>query len=367
MGALVTPDDNETAVQAIIDDTTELVTDRFGQAMDYADGIMNIAQGFLSALQSNIGGFYPNYNNLSKSFPWPISPSFNPVDPPTAPEVELYLPELPIYPVLQAISLITGIRERLESDLANGVTGLNAGVENDIWRRQEERDRIALDDAKEKAAAEWSKRGFALPDGVLAANLQQIETEYMNKRTDVSRDIAIKQAELAFQNGQFVIQQIMAMETILINGLSKGNEISIEGYKADIEGYRARVQGAIEKVSARIKKYEAGATVYRAKAESQAAIAQVDVKAAEAEMNMTIAQMQLFLKQVELSMRNSEVMTQLRVSAAEAGGRIAAALASGIFSGVSVQANISGSGSATKGYSGSELLSESHPHKEHDP
>jgi hypothetical protein len=90
----------------------------------------------------------------------------------------------------------------------------------------------------------------------------------------------------------------------------------------------------------------------------------VDVKALESEINMVVAQSQLFLKQVELAMKNYEVSGHLKVAAAEAGGRISAALASGIFAGVSVQAHISGTGTATKSYIGSETESESHPHTE---
>lgn len=364
MGTFVHPSNTSTEVQNLIDDSTELVTSRFSQAMESAEGILATAMSFLNSLESAASGFSPTISSITRQFPAPISLSFNPGDPPTAPVVELYLPDLPAYPVLQAITLLTGIRARLESDLANGVTGLAAGIENDIWRRQEERDRIALNELKEKLATEWSKRGFPLPDGVLAAQLTQAEIEYANKRMDVSRDIAIKQAEMAFQNGQFIIQQIMAMETLLVNALSEGNKVSIEGYKADLEGYRSRVQGAVEKLSAQIKVYEAGATVYRAKADAQASIAMVDVKAAEADINMAIAQMQMFLKQAELNMKDKEVMAQLRVAAADAGGKVAAALASGIFSGVSVQAHISGAASASKTYSGSEMESESHPHRE---
>jgi len=63
-------------------------------------------------------------------------------------------------------------------------------------------------------------------------------------------------------------------------------------------------------------------SVYRAKADAQASIAAVDVKAAEATISTAIAQMQLFLKQAELNIKNQEVMAQLRVAAADAGGKL---------------------------------------------
>jgi len=332
--------------------------------MQYADGVYHDTQTFLNELKNASDSFDPTAANLGMFFPAPISPYFNPGDAPVKPQVEIYLPEFPVYPVLQSIALLTSIQTTLQSDLSNGDTGINADVESEIWAREEERSRIALAEAKEKIAAEWGQRGFSLPDGVLVNNLAQVEIEYNNKRLDLSRDIAIKQYELAFQHTQFIIQQILAMEAMVLDAVNKSNTISIQGYAAEIEGYKTKVQAAIGKLDAQIKAYEGEASVYRSKADAQAAIASVDVKAAEAEINTAIAQMQLFLKQAELNMKDKEVMAQLRIAAAEAGGKIAAALSSGIFSGVSVQAHIGGTGQVSKSYSGQEQLSESHSYKE---
>lgn len=363
-GQFVNPSSSLPEVQSIISDATQIVTDRFAEAMSYADGAYNDVASFLNALQSAADSYGGSMVFLNPIFPDPVSPFFNLGDAPVKPEVEIYLPEFPVYPVLRSLSLLTGIQTDLESRRAIGGTGLNPAVENEIWWREEERSRIALAEAKEKIVAEWSQRGFAVPDGVIVSQLTQMDVEYANKRTDLSRDIAIKQYELAFQNTQFIIQQVLAMETLVLNATSQANEVSIRGYMAEIDGYKSKIQAAIGRLEAQIKAYEGEGNVYRARADAQAAIAGVDIKAAEAEINMAIAQMQLFLKQTELNMKNSEVRAQLRVAAADAGGKIAAALASGIFSGVSVQAQISGSGSAQKQYSGQESLSESYPHKE---
>ena len=363
-GSIVNPQNTTEDIAGIVSTATDTVVERFSQAAELADDSMKTALQFLNDLKNaadSAGFFIPDIEPL---FPAPISPYFNPGDPPVEPLVELFLPEFPIMPILQTISLVTGIQARLESDLASGGTGLNPAVEMEIWRREEERSRIALDDAKEKVAAEWSKRGFALPDGVLAANLQQVETEYMNKRVDLSRTIAIKQYEAAFENTKFIIQQVLAMEQVLIGAISEGNKSLIEGYKADMEGYRSKVQAAVERMGAYIKKYEAGGSVYRAKAEAQSSIAMVDVKAFEASINSAIAQMNLYLKQAELQMGSIDAMARIRVAAADAGGRIAAQLAAGAMSGVYVQAHISAGASATKTYSGQEQLSESYPHTE---
>jgi hypothetical protein len=351
-------------IDYIIDAANDKVEQRFEQAIEDGRDLLQSTMEIIGALGDSIGEASIVVADLGSQFPDPISIYFNPGDPPTAPEVELYMPEFPTAPILSVIEFLTGIQTKLEYDLAHGGTGLNPDVELEIWRRGEERDRIVLDNAKEKIAAETSKRGFALPDGSLAAQLTQAETEYMNKRVDVSRDIAIKQAELSYQYSIAIIQQILAMEKILIDATAEGNKSLIEEYKADMDGYKAKVQGAVEKLGALLKAYEVGGNVYRAKADAQAAIAGVDVKVAEANINTAVSKMQLFLKQAEVNMRDREVFASLHLEAQKAAGQIAAQLSAGIFAGVSVQAHISAGATASKSYSGQEQSTESHPHQE---
>ena len=361
---IITPSDTIEAIDGMTSVAQDKVEQRFDQAIEDGQALLQATQEIVNSLGDSIGNESIVVADLGTQFPDPMSIYFNPGDPPTAPEVELYMPEFPTAPILSVIELLTGIQAKLEYDLAHGGTGLNPDVELEIWKRGEERDRIALDAAKEKVAAEWSKRGFILPDGSLAAQLTQVETEYMNKRVDVSRDIAIKQAELSFQYGQFIIQQILAMEQLCINATAEGNKSLIEEYKADMDGYRSKVQGATEKLGALLKAYEVGGNVYRAKAEAQAAIAGVDVRVAEAKINVAMNQMQLFLKQAEINMRDKEVMAGLRLEAQKAAGQISAQLAAGMFAGVSVQAHISAGATASKAYTGSEQSQETHPHQE---
>lgn len=364
---VIQPSDTGEEVEAIVESAQDIIEQRFEQSVEDGRDLLQSVMEIINALSDAVGNESIIVADLGSQFPDPMSIYFNPGDPPTAPEVELYMPEFPTAPILSVIELLTGIQAKLEYDLAHGGTGLNPDVENEIWRREEERARIALDDTKERAAAEWSKRGFALPDGALAAQITQIETEYMNKRLDRSRDIAIKQAELSYQYSTFIIQQILAMEQIIINATAEGNKSLIEEYKADMDGYKSRVHGAVEKLNALLNAYKVGGEVFKAKAEAQAAIANVDVRVVEAKINTIISQMNLFLKQAEINMRDREVIAGLRVEAQKAAGQIAAQLAAGMFAGVSVQAHISAGASTSKSYSGSEQSSESHPHKELDP
>ena len=157
-------------------------------------------------------------------------------------------------------------------------------------------------------------------------------------------DAFSKRVEAAKTEGSIKIEEARAKV--------ENNRNLVARYSADIDGYKANLQGLVEKMNAALKVYEASGVVFRAKADSQAAIANVDVKAREAAIQALIAQMNLSLREAEVNIRAHHDAAQLKVAAAEGGARVAAQLAAGIFSGVSVQAHINASAGASKSYSG---------------
>ena len=358
----VNPQDSAAQVDRVVTDAESSFVEKFNQTQQMASGFTDTAEGFLDSLINAADQASFPMPILKNQELKPISYEFNPGDPPVEPSTEIYLPVFPVDPVLQTIALITDIQTKLQYDLTNGVTGIDPAKESDIWYRDQERETLMLNETKEKISAEWSKRCFDLPDGVLVAQLTQAEIDYRNKYLDRSREIAVKQAELAFQNTQFVKKTILDMNQLLITAVIEGNRTTISKYGADLEAYKTQVQAAISKVDEAIKAYEAAGSVFRAKAEAQASIAGVDIKAAEVNINATISQMQLFLKQAEIYIERSKAMSQIRVTAAEAGGRIAAQLAAGAMAGVSVQAHISAQTGVNKSYQGQESTQETWTH-----
>ena len=272
MGAFVQPQNNTNEIATIVDQSKQLVQEKFTQAMAYGDGLNAVCQGFLATLAQagNEAGYTPVHAPILTINP--IAYQFNPGEAPVAPVVDLgdsdrclpsapsfeditidpqvvptfeilapevnlpdapsldlpsapsdipemtpiefpekpvvTLPDLPTFlpvtvpevptanfPTFEASapveSLIvpnnimgivhdtyesaikTALQNKILNDILNGGTGLNPSIENEIWRREEERARLALEEAKEKIAAEWSKRGFSLPDGVLSAQLAE--------------------------------------------------------------------------------------------------------------------------------------------------------------------------------------------------
>jgi hypothetical protein len=96
--------------------------------------------------------------------------------------------------------MVVACKDRLRNNIIYGGTGLSADIEADIWAREKERSELQLQDSTDKIIVMWAKKGFTLPDGLLAHSLSEVQKEYMNRLIDRSREIAIKQAELEQAN-----------------------------------------------------------------------------------------------------------------------------------------------------------------------
>ena len=355
MGEFANPQSSGTEVAAIFQSSQQVVEDRLKAAIDYADGTMNTAEAFLDSLQSAAGSFGFSITRLNSLAISPISYNFNPGDLPEAPDTGLIIPPVPTATVDD--DLLTPLKSKILAKIAAGGTGLDPAVEADIFNCEYERGLLALQESNERIADDWAKRGLPLPDGVLVQALTNAEIDFRNKRLDTSRDIAVKQAELAWQQTQEIIRQATGLHLSI-------NQTLVARFQAHLEGFKTNLSALIERVKISLQAYQTQVEGYKAKAEAQAAIANVDVRAQEASINVAVQQAQLFLKQAEINIQSFAESAKLRVAAAEGGARVAAQITAGVFSGISVQAHLGAQGSAGKTYSGQEQLSESHQYTE---
>jgi hypothetical protein len=153
------------------------------------------------------------------------------------PSFDLILPDLefsyvePIY----SSALKDALTAKLLSDVENGGTGLSEAVEDAIWERTRERDDKDYVEAATKLDSRWSGKGFSLPDGVLTELHQSLIEDDRNQRTERSRDILIKQGELAQVNTHFAITSSLALEQLELNHANEVNNRALESAKAAIE------------------------------------------------------------------------------------------------------------------------------------
>jgi hypothetical protein len=132
-------------------------------------------------------------------------------------------------------SLKDALTAKLLDDVQNGGSGLAADIEEAIWERTRERDNRDYEDAATKLDSRWAGKGFSLPEGVLAELQQDLIVDDRNQRIERSRDILIKQAELAQVNTHFALTSSMNLEQLELNHANEIYNRALESAKSTME------------------------------------------------------------------------------------------------------------------------------------
>jgi hypothetical protein len=173
-----------------------------------------------------------------------------------------------------------------------GGTGLTATVENAIWERERAREEVTTARAINEMVETWSARNFSLPQGPLeGARLALIDDRDL-KVNGVSRDIAVKQADLEQKNREFAVEKGIAYEqlftTLYMSIVDRNFQIAKFGVETAIQIYNAQVTAfgveqaiftqkialytaQLQGVFAYLKAFEALVSVEKAKADMNVA------------------------------------------------------------------------------------------------
>lgn len=153
-----------------------------------------------------------------------------------------------------ASTLLTNLKTMLVSRLSGG-TGLNPAVEAAIWDRARSRE-VQLGAANEAEVTRTHEAlGFKLPTGALAAQLRAAQQDTIGKISTLSRDVAIKQAEMEQENLKQTIEQGMALEGKLVDYSYNMERLSFESAKA-------LADNAVQVYNAQVDQYRALLSLY---------------------------------------------------------------------------------------------------------
>lgn len=157
--------------------------------------------------------------------------------------------------------LLENLKATLRARLVGG-TGLNAAVEQALWDRAREREDF-LGLAREQEVMRGAEAlGFPLPHGVLIGQLADARRERQDKTSGLSRDIAIKQADLEQQNLQQTIQAALQLETVLLEDCYKLEMLAFETAKVTADNAIAAHNAGVEQYKALLAGYQAYAAAY---------------------------------------------------------------------------------------------------------
>jgi len=183
---------------------------------------------------------------------------------------------------LSSDEILLAIRKRLLKNVTIGGSGLSEAVENAIWNRNLERNEQSLADSTDKVSKAWAKKGFSLPDGLLARSVSDLVKDYMDKRIDLSREIAVNQGKLEQDNifksmdiGNQVVfrfaemlmnydKMVLSVQEDVAKFANEYVNLQIAANNSAIEIFKAKIQAYSESIRAEMTKVE----VYRAEIEA---------------------------------------------------------------------------------------------------
>lgn len=217
-----------------------------------------------------------------------------------------------------ASQLLDNLKATLNARIQGG-TGLAPAVEQAIWDRARDRETmLAL--AKEQEVLRGAEAlGFALPSGVMAGQLADARREYHDKLSSLSRDIAIKQAEMEQANLQQATTLALQLETTLLDDCYKLEMLAFETAKTAADNAIAAHNAAIEHFKALLAGYQAYASAYDAviKAElNKVEVFKALLSAEETKANINRALVERFKAEIDGAMAAVQIY-QARVGAAK--------------------------------------------------
>lgn len=213
--------------------------------------------------------------------------------------------------------------------ITTGGSGINTNVETALWQRG--RARIMADSERAAAEAEqtWANRGFPLPPGALANQLNQINLDAGRKLAEVSRDIAVKTFDVEIENVRFAVKEVIDQRKVALD--AAGDYI-----RTLMQGPQTAMQLATGLANIRSEL-----------ARNLVALYSAQNAALEPRVRLAIADAQLRLDGAKSNLSSRIDSIEQKVKAALTGAQMVAAMASAGINAINTQSSISGNDSTS--------------------
>lgn len=208
-----------------------------------------------------------------------------------------------------ASELLASLKATLSARMKGG-TGLAPAIEQAIWDRARSRETQTALANEAEVMRNSEALGFQLPSGVLAAQLREAQQAYYDKLSGLSRDVAVKQADLEQENLKQTIASGMQLEGQLIDYSYKLEQMTFEAAKTVAENALQIYNGKVESFKALLSAYNTYATAYKTIMDAE--LSKVEVYKAELQGEQTKAEVnnslvQQYKAQIESGLSRVEV------------------------------------------------------------
>jgi hypothetical protein len=198
--------------------------------------------------------------------------------------------------VAYSSALLDEVKSKLLHDLQHGGYGIEPGDEASLWERAREREAELASQELDTITRDFASRGFLLPPGALFAATEGIRAKTLAGAASLSRDVALKRADLLVENRQFTIQQAREVEALLVNMHMAAMERVLRAAQISaqfaVEVFRAR----LDKAKLRLEAIQTQAQTFR---DAVAAEAQ-KVEIYRAQLQAELSKMEIDKNRVEL-------------------------------------------------------------------
>lgn len=233
------------------------------------------------------------------SYTFPVLPTFDDAAPTfdtAAPNVMIQWDE-PVYASENFDLMLSTVRRMIA-----GGTGLPDDVERSLFDKARAREDITARKAVDEAFGTFAARGFTMPPGMLA---EQVNVALENNQLAVnslSRDVYIKVADIHVENLRTAVQQGVAAENILYNIFNNATQRTFEVAKFTVESQLALYNAQVGLFNTYMSAYQIKATVFKTRLDAK--LAEIEVYRAQLEGQKIISeinqqQVQVFLAKIQ--------------------------------------------------------------------
>ncbi|MHB1100500.1 MAG: hypothetical protein ACYCZR_13190, partial [Burkholderiales bacterium] len=159
-------------------------------------------------------------------------------------------------------TLLQDATSRLTTMLLGG-TGLPPAIEQAIWDRGRAREDVIARKATQEAYEEFSSRGFSLPPGALAGRVSEVWQKNREAASSLSRDIAVKQAELEIDNLKFAVSTGIQLEGQMMTYSGQYAQRALDAAKITVQVALDIFNAQVALYNARLQAYQTEASVFR--------------------------------------------------------------------------------------------------------
>ena len=230
----------------------------------------------------------------------------------TLPEFDADRPTLDIQPPNGALtfiyedyaSQIPGLVVKINGMLAGG-TGLPDAIWDALWERARDREQATGDKLIQEMTDDWASRGFSLPGGVLDKKIVAARQDVQNAQNTLSRDIAVKQADMEVENIRFAVAQGIAFENMYIGLHNEKMRVELDIAKSAIEISISIFNAEVSYQNIQLQTYLADVQVFRLLIESE--MANIELYKAQLEGQKLVGD----INQQSITLYNSTIQSLL--------------------------------------------------------